>query len=212
MKHPHCNRSRGAHLFWCRGFAPIVFILAVALIVVSVGSGIYFATKKSAPAVVAVQPVASSQPIEVAAATSSDTAPPVTEVKPIASLVPVKAVGTTPVTSIVDCGSSARAAKCLAAQVQNCSPAKGVVTDTSSGLRVERIIDGYKGGSCSYRSNIISGTGSMAILAGMNIDCMIPKASLSKTLQGGSMTQEDMFTLCTGTFIDLIRAQRTTSQ
>jgi hypothetical protein len=211
MKHPHCNRSHGAHLFWCRGFAPIFFILAVALIVVSVGSGIYFATKKSTPAVAVEQPVSSAQQTEVATTTPS-VAPPIEEAKPIAPPSSTEAVAVAPAASYINCGSSEKAAKCLTDRALTCLPAKGIVTDPSSGLKVERIIDGYKGNDCSYRSSIISGTGSMAVLVGMNVNCMIPKAILSKTMQGGFMTQEDMFALCSGTFIDLMRAQQAATQ
>lgn len=188
------------YLVWRRGFAPILFILAIALIVVSVGSGIYFATKKSTPSAIVEQPT-SAQQIEFASTTLAAITP-VADVKSVAQ----------PATAYINCGESSKTANCLAEQVKNCSPAKGVVSDTASGLKVERVIDGYKGNDCSYRTSILSGTGNMAVLAGMNVDCLIPKATLSETIQGGSMTQEDMLSLCTGTFIELIRAQRVTAQ
>lgn len=206
---------RTHYLVWRRGFAPILFILSISLIVVAVGTGIYFATKKSAPAV-AEQPVATtSAPVEeVALANQTPTPAIAPAVTPAAIANPVatpKAVVPKAVT-YVDCGSTVSAAKCLAEKVQTCSPAKGVVVDAASGLKVERVIDGYKGSDCSYRSTILSATGSMAILNGMNIDCMIPKATLATTLQGGSMSKEDMLALCTGSFIDLIRAQMGAAQ
>lgn len=201
---------RTHYLVWRRGFAPILFILSISLIVVAVGTGIYFATKKSAPAVAEQRHVATSTPVVEIAATSTKTTPiAVSDTLPPATIMSKVAVSRTP---YVDCGSGAAAAKCLAAKVQICSPAKGVVLDAASGLKVERVIDGYKGGNCSYRSTILSATGSMAILNGMNINCMIPKATLATVLQGGSMSKEDMLSLCTGSFIDLIRAQMGAAQ
>ncbi len=197
---------RTHYLVWRRGFAPILFILSISLIVVAIGTGIYFATKKSAPAV-AVQPVvATSTPVKEVALANQIAAPvvaPSVATNPVVT--PKLEVPKT--VSYTDCGSTATAAKCLATKVQTCSPARGVVIDAASGLKVERVIDGYKGTNCSYRSTILSATGSMAILNGMNIDCMIPKATLATTFQGGSMSKEEMLSLCTGSFIDLIRAQ-----
>lgn len=196
---------RTHYLIWRRGFAPVLFILAIALIFVAVGSGVYFATKKSAPNSVVEQPV-SSQQSEPAATSTATTS--IVALSTTTKNVLVKNVSGTPAVASVDCGSSDKTAKCLAGRAQACLPARGIMIDPSSGLKVERIIDGFKGDKCSYRSNILSGAGSLAILAGMNIDCMIPKAKLSTTIGGGgSISREEMLALCTGTFIDLIRAQ-----
>lgn len=223
MKHPHCNRSHAAHVFWCRGFAPVVFILAIALIVVAIGSGIYFSSQNEVQApgpddVVAMQAVgelvgeSTSSPV-VAATTSQ-----VVTVAPVAISIPASVTATKNSTaipgasvkpvSVVDCGSNkSTTAQCLSTRIQSCSPVKGVVIDPASGLTVERIVDGYKGEKCSYRTNILSGEGSFTILAGMDINCLLPKGVLSAATQGGSMTPEDMMAYCTGSFVDLVRVR-----
>ena len=209
MKHPHCNRSLAGHLFWCRGFAPVFFILAVALIVVAIGSGVYFARDKH---------VAQAPGSQGAVATSSQAIPVVAT-----SSVPVNAttsapVGTLPkavtapiIKTTVDCGANQKTtSQCLTQHIATCTLARGVVVDPGSGMTVERIIDGYKRNKCSYRTNIISGKGEFALLVGMNINCMLPKSVLATTAKGGAMSQTDMLTYCTGSFIDLMRAQLNT--
>lgn len=206
MKHPHCNRSRAAHLFWCRGFAPVVFILAIALIVVAIGSGIYFAVVKEtaqapSPQEAALLPV----PEVIVDATSPIGA---TSTIPLVATAVTAVPKKSAVTTTVNCGAGTTAAEqCIAEHIKTCSSAKGTFVDPSSGLTVERIVDGYKGNLCSYRTNIISGQGDLALLAGMDINCMLPKATLVTTAQGGSMSKEDLFAYCTGTFMDLMREQ-----
>lgn len=200
MKHPHCNRSLAAHLFWCRGFAPVVFILAIALIVVAIGSGVYFARNKHVAQVpgsqgaiaTSSQGIASSSiPVYTMASSSMGTS---------TKVAPAPAVKTT-----VDCGSNAKTTnQCIVEHVKTCTSARGVVVDPGSGMTMERIVDGYKGNNCSYRTNILSGKGEFALLAGMNINCLLPKAMLAT---GGVMSQSDMLTHCTGSFIDLMREQ-----
>lgn len=201
MKHPHCNRSRAAHLFWCRGFAPLVFILAIALIVVSIGSGIYFAfTKQTA------QAPSPQEGATLAVADLNEGA--------ASSLVSTSSERDTGNASqvaapaVVDCGlTSKEADRCMAEHIKTCAPAKGIFTDSRSELTVERIIDGYKGNTCSYRTTIISGPGELGVLAGMEINCMLPKNALSVTVRDGVMSQDDMLAYCTGSFIDLMREQ-----
>lgn len=202
MKHPHCNRSRAAHLFWCRGFAPLVFILAIALIVVSIGSGIYFAfTKKTAQA---------PSPQEGATLAIADLNKGVSSSPPASTSSERDAGNASQVaaSAVVDCGSTSKEAdRCMAEHIKTCAPAKGIFTDSSSELTVERIIDGYKGSACSYRTTIISGAGELGVLTGMEIDCMLPKNALSVTVRDGVMSQDDMLAYCTGSFIDLMREQ-----
>lgn len=198
--------QRTHYLIWRRGFAPILFILAIALIVASIGSGIYFATKKSAPTPARERQIPNNL---IEATTTNVVVIPTTT--PTVAGVKIKP-STQQAIAYDNCGSSAKTAGCLAERIKTCSPAKGIVVDPASGLKVERIIDGYRGTNCSYRSNIISGTGNMAMLNGMDINCMIPRATLAVTLQGGSMSKEDMLALCTGTFIDLMRTQTGATQ
>lgn len=197
MKHPHCNRSRAAHLFWCRGFAPVVFIFAIALIVVAIGSGIYFTINSNTAQAPGPQEMITAAPTSEVDASSTAVV-----------VFPIAAVAAKPVAvSLTNCGSNSKAAsQCLAEHIQSCSPARGSVIDPDSGLTVERIIDGYKGDKCSYRTNIVSGKGDFALLAGMDINCMLPKATLA-TMQSGSMSQEDLVAYCTGSFMDLMREQ-----
>lgn len=209
MKHPHCNRSHAAHMFWCRGFAPVFFILSIALIVVAIGSGIYFAISKETAQAPSPQEAAALPTPEVAidststiavgegTATTSGATPAVALAKP-------KVVAAAP----ANCGSGTKAAEqCIAQHIKTCAPAKGTFVDPGSGLTVERVIDGYTGNLCSYRTNIVSGAGDLALLAGMEINCMLPKAALATTAQGGAMSQEDLFAYCTGSFMDLMREQ-----
>ncbi|AKM78108.1 MAG: hypothetical protein UY31_C0069G0003 [Candidatus Wolfebacteria bacterium GW2011_GWE1_48_7] len=206
MKHPHCNRSHAAHFFWCRGFAPVFFIVSIALIVVAIGSGIYFAVDKETAQAPSPQEAVSLPVSEVveSVVVATSTAVASNAVTPPASLVATK---TAPI-AIVNCGSSAKTApQCIAEHIKTCSPAKGIVVDPASGLTVERVIDGYKGDVCSYRTTIISGGGELALLSGMDIDCMLPKATLASTVKDGSMSQEDLFVYCTGSFMDFMREQ-----
>lgn len=196
------------YLIWRRGFAPIFFILAIALIFVAAGSGIYFATKKNAPVITAEQPVVNQQ-IETVA---TSTAPIATATIPIVAT--AKPVAATQVAAqYFNCNTFSDTLSCLASSLQECSPAKGTAVDPVSGMKVERIIDGYKGGKCSYRSKIITAPGAYAIIEGMNFDCMVPKAMLATTVRPtGSMSNKDMLAYCTGTFMDLMRAQTGSSQ
>ena len=225
MKHPHCNRSRFAHYFWCRGFAPVVFIVAVALIVIAVGTGVYFSLYKKAQA---------PTPQDIVQATSSDLSEGATTTDLVvitatttqtatSSVTPGKTAGsgatqlpsvptahapTTALNTMYLCGSDTKTANaCLAQHIKTCSPAKGTVVDSTSGLTLERIIDGYKGSNCSYRTTIVSGQGEYALLAGMNVNCLLPKTMLTALGQGTVMTSKEMLSFCTGTFIDLMREQ-----
>lgn len=220
MKHPHCNRSKAAHLFWCRGFAPVVFILAIALIVVAIGSGIYFGVSKETAQAPSPQDIVASSSTEatmavaalptttevvsdtqrVVATTPASIASPTPTVAPVA---PVKPIAVSASASY-DCGSGKTAEQCFAERLTTCAPAKATVVDPASGLTAERLIDGYKGNACSYRTNILSGEGNLALLAGMQINCLLPKTLLSS---GVSMSKEDMLSYCTGSFIDLLREQ-----
>ncbi len=220
MKHPHCNRSHAAHLFWCRGFAPVVFILAIALVVVAIGSGIYFSLNDKAHAPspadgAAMQAGKASgfgdiqQPNVVVITPSTTVATTVpSKVVPGATISAAKPTVSSALGVSSDCGSNVTVVnQCLASHLRTCAPAKGTVVDPKTGLRVERIIDGYKGDKCSYRTNILSGSGRFAILAGMDVNCLLPKSLLSVATKEGSVSSEDMLTYCTGSFVDFMRAQ-----
>lgn len=208
MKHPHCNRSHIAHAFWCRGFAPMFFIVSVALIVVAVGSGVYFTVKKNS----AQSPVAQTVLIDSTDAVATSTAVVTTSTNATSVSEEPKKIEPA-LTAYVDCGSSEKATACLGTRLQTCTPAKGIVTDPSSGMQIERTIDGYKGGNCLYRSNIISAPGVYAITTGMYFDCALPKTLIATSAQqAGVISGEDMLTYCTGSLIDLMRAQMGATQ
>lgn len=208
MKHPHCNRSKAAHLFWCRGFAPVVFILAIATIVVAIGSGIYFSVSKEtaqAPSPQDVGVLAISKATDPVSSKTASTSP---VAAPIAPSIASSGKTIAPAATVADCGSNTKtASQCLAEHLVTCVPAKGVEVDPSSGLTVERIIEGYKGNVCSYRTNIVSGSGNFASLSGMEINCLLPKTSLTAMAQEGVMKRDDLFSYCTGSFMDLLREQ-----
>lgn len=212
MKHPHCNRSSVAHAFWCRGFAPLFFIVATALIVVAIGSGIYFTNKKGVSENTPPYPTL-AQPVDVIATStnSATTTGIVTQTTTQSAVVEKKVAPQAPL--LVDCGSSDTTADCLSDRLRTCLPAKGVITDTGSGMQIKRVIDGYKDGNCSYRSTIIDASGMYAVTKGLTFDCMIPKKLITVDVQAaGSMVASDMLTYCTGTFIDLMREQMGSTQ
>lgn len=188
--------SRTHHLVWRRGFAPLFFILTIALIVVAVGSGIYFSSLETTVQVPDSGNTAVDQALDdVATNATTSTAAPVLSDK--------RSFDTQ-----YDCGEESEAAtQCLAKRIKSCLPSTGLVTDPSSGISVKRVIDGYVDGKCSYRSTITSGEGDFSMLVGLTIDCLLPKEMPAAKLNDGALVPEDLLTYCSGSFIDLLREQ-----
>lgn len=215
MKHPHCNRSLAAHLFWCRGFTPVFFIVMVALFVVSVGSGIYFASRPDAvlapSEAVAVKEQANhasaiatptedvavvAEPMVMKPDAASTVVP---EVKPVATPKPAQ-------TKPIDCGVGAGADTCMFESIASCTPAKATLIDESTGVRVEHIVSGLVGGKCLYQSTITSAPDEYAILEGLDVRCDLSKEQLLQVLQ--AIDEEQLLQLCTGSYVDILRQAR----
>ena len=223
MKHPHCNRSHAAHLFWCRGFAPVFFIVAVALIVVAVGSGLYFTVQKSPVENVAlpvmdavIDTIATSTDIIATTSVEVSSTVPIaqTNTKPIVTTpapeikkeVPVPTAPKIVPSKPVDCGEGATAETCMFDHIASCTAAKAIFSDEGTGVRVEHTVDGLVGGECPYRSTIIAAPEQYAILEGLNVQCNLPKDQLLKVMQASNETE--LLQLCTGSYIDILRQAR----
>lgn len=219
MKHPHCNRSLSAHLFWCRGFAPLFFIISVALFVVAVGSGAYFLSQSvEAPADNGEVVVASDVPV-VATGTEVVVVPaqaPVVATPPVAKASPVvpKVTPTAPVVippkpapvKPFDCGVGASTEACIFEHISNCTAATGVIIDEGTGVRVEHVVDGLTNGTCNYRSTIASAPAEYAILEGLDVRCSLPKDQLLRILQAS--TDDELLHSCTGSYVEIVRQAR----
>ena len=213
MKHPHCNRSLAAHLFWCRGFAPVFFIVVVALFVVSVGSGFYFASRPDA-ALAPAEPVAVAEQKIEEVAQSPESKTVATEpvvVKPVAVVAtPVAKPATAPVVApkpvqpkVTDCDvESDDSVTCLFVHVIDCMPVKA--TAVNDGMRVEYVVEGLVNGKCIYRATMTP-LGEYLSEA-LNMRCVIPEEQLLPVL----METDNTLTLrfCTGSYIDILRQAR----
>jgi len=201
MKHPHCNRSLASHLFWCRGFAPTFFVVVVALFVVSVGSGFYFASRPDA-ALAPSEPVAVVEQKTDETTTSTESEAVAIEpavAKPVTAPKPVQA-------KPVECGSGATADACMFEHITNCTSARGTLTDRRTGVRVEHVVGGLAGGICRYRSTIVFAPGDAALLEGLDVQCNLPKDQLLRVLRASD--EEQLLQVCTGSYIDILRQAR----
>ncbi|OGM94191.1 hypothetical protein A2524_00765 [Candidatus Wolfebacteria bacterium RIFOXYD12_FULL_48_21] len=215
MKHPHCNRSLASHLFWCRGFAPTFFVIVVALFVVSVGSGFYFASRPDS-ALAPSEPIAvAEQKIEDIAASTQDAVvvEPVTAKPAVVVATPVAKPATAPVVAPkpvqakpVDCGLGAAADACMFESIANCTPAKAMLFDERTGVRVEHVISGLVNGKCLYQSVIASAPGDFALLEGLTVRCLLPKEQLLQVVQEAD--EAELLKVCTGSYIDILRQAR----
>lgn len=222
MKHPHCNRSLSAHLFWCRGFAPLFFIVSVALFVVAVGSGAYFMfqsvdTPADSGEVITVSDVpvgttgaevvaVSAQAPITATPTIAKTNPVPPMVAPVTSVAPVAAPAKPAPVKPFDCGVGMSAEVCVFEHIANCTAARGIITDEVAGVRVEHTVDGLINGKCTYRSTIASAPAEYAILEGLDVRCSLPKDQLLQVLQAS--TDDELLRLCTGSYVEIVRQAR----
>lgn len=205
MKHPHCNRSLFSHLFWCRGFAPVFFIVSVALIVVAIGSGIYFTSRPAVAPVVADRVVsdhavfADATGTEVIAASADAVATTSKEASVSIASKPVRVKS-------VDCGSGDAAITCVFEHIAHCTAAKGTLIDGRTGVHVEHVIEGLKNGVCAYRSTVTVAPGQYAILEGLGVQCNLSTDQLLETLQ--SSEEDQLLRRCTGSYVDILRQIR----
>lgn len=222
MKHPHCNCSLSAHLFWCRGFAPLFFIVSVALFVVAVGSGVYFmsqsvdvpvgdgavATVSDAP-VIATGTDAIVAPVQtpaIAMPTAAKTNPVASKVTAIAPTAPAAAPSKPVPATPFDCGVGASTEACIFEHISNCTAATGAIIDENTGVRVEHVVDGLANGKCTYRSMITSAPAEYAILEGLDVRCSLPKDQLLRILQAS--TDDELLRSCAGSYVEVVRQAR----
>ena len=182
------------------------FVIAIAVIVVSIGSGVYFMSR----------PKAALAPSKTVVLQENSVAPIATGTEPIVVSSDAAATATLLIKSAgapkiarakpVDCGVGAAANACMFKNVAACSAAKGTLIDESTGVRVEHIVDGLVNGKCLYQSTITFAPGEYAMLEGLDVRCDLPKDQLLRVLQAPD--EDQLLRACTGSYVDILRQAR----